>query len=37
MNYASLERLWKIERLWKMFFPQFDRQHGMTLVRELLK
>jgi len=23
------------ERLWKMFFPQFPKPHGMALVREL--
>jgi len=23
------------DRLWKMFFPQFDREHGIALVQDL--
>lgn len=26
-----------IEYYWRKFFPQFDRTHGMGLVRELLE
>jgi len=23
------------ERLWKMFFPKFDREHGIAMVHDL--